>query len=96
VIAYGLIHHLIYTASIPPGVVVDWLASFGCPVVVEFVSPEDPMVERLTANKTTEELHPGRTRAEFEEILSGPFQVGATSELGGGVRVLYRLSPVSR
>jgi hypothetical protein len=96
VIAYGLIHHLTYTASIPPGVVVDWLASFGCPVVVEFVSPEDPMVERLTANKTTEELHPGRTRAEFEEFLRGPFQVSATSELGGGVRVLYRLSPVSR
>lgn len=96
VIAYGLIHHLIYTASIPPGVVVDWLASFGCPVVVEFVSPEDPMVERLTANKTSEELHPGRTRAEFEEILRGPFQVSATSELGGGIRVLYRLSPVSR
>ena len=94
VVAYGLIHHLIYTASIPPTTVVDWLASFGCPVIVEFVSPEDEMVSRLTANKTDAELHPGRTRAEFEEIVSRHFETLSTSELGGGVRVLYELTPI--
>ncbi|MGD2103276.1 MAG: methyltransferase [Acidimicrobiia bacterium] len=94
VIAYGLIHHLIYTASIPPTTVVDWLASFRCPVVVEFVAPSDPMVDTLTANKTAEELHPGRTRAEFEAIMSPRFGIVATEELGGGDRVLYSLVPV--
>jgi hypothetical protein len=96
VIAYGLIHHLIYTSSIPPAVVVDWLASFGCPVIVEFVSPEDPMVARLTANKTPEELHPGRTREEFETVLGTQFETVTTRELGGGDRVLYELTPLSR
>jgi hypothetical protein len=95
VVAYGLIHHLIYTASVPPQTIVDWLASFACPVIVEFVSPEDAMVGRLTANKTESELHPGRSRAEFEEMITGRFSVLATTELAGGVRVLYSLEPVS-
>ncbi len=95
VIAYGLIHHLIYTASIPPASVVEWLASFGCPVVVEFVSPEDEMVAKLTANKTEAELHPGRTRSEFETILSRHFVTLKTHSLGDGVRTLYSLKPLS-
>jgi hypothetical protein len=95
VVAYGLIHHLIYTASIPPETVVDWLASFGCPVVVEFVSPEDEMVAKLVANKTEEELHPGRTRTEFEAMLAGGFRTLSTQVLGDGARVLYSLEPIS-
>jgi len=95
VIAFGLIHHLIYTASIPPASVVRWLASFHCPVVVEFVSPEDEMVARLTANKTEAELHPGRTRREFEELIGLDFSTLAVRELGGGVRALYSLAPLS-
>ncbi|HEU4319083.1 MAG TPA: class I SAM-dependent methyltransferase [Acidimicrobiia bacterium] len=95
VVAYGLIHHLIYTASIPPATVIDWLASFGCPVVVEFVSPEDEMVARLTANKTEAELHPGRTRPEFESLVARHFATVSTRELGGGVRVLYELAPLT-
>ena len=95
VIAYGLIHHLIYTASVPPREVVAWLASFGCPVVVEFVSPEDEMVAKLVANKTQDELHPGRTRTEFEQILTQRFTTLGTQEIGGGSRVLYSLDPLT-
>ncbi|MFZ0013545.1 MAG: class I SAM-dependent methyltransferase [Acidimicrobiia bacterium] len=93
VIAYGLIHHLVYTASIPPVSVVEWLSSYGCPVVVEFVSPDDEMVAKLTANKTAAELHQGRTRSEFEELLESRFIVVDTLDLGEGVRVLYHLVP---
>lgn len=93
VIAYGLIHHLIYTASIPPRAVMEWLASFGCPLVVEFVSPVDEMVAKLTANKMDQELHTGRTQAEFETILSAHFEIQATRTLGEGSRVLYSLRP---
>jgi len=91
VIAYGLIHHLIYTASIPPSAVLDWLADFGCPVVLEFVSPDDEMVSKLTANKTEAELHPGRSRIEFEEELARRFETTGSRTLGEGTRVLYRL-----
>ncbi|HEY6635610.1 MAG TPA: methyltransferase [Acidimicrobiia bacterium] len=95
VIAYGLIHHLIYTASIPPATVVDWLASFRCPVVVEFVSPDDEMVKVLTANKTEPELHTGRTRVEFEALVAPRFTVVDRLDLGEGVRTLYSLEPLS-
>lgn len=94
VIAYGLIHHLVYTASVPPGEVMRWLASLGAPVVVEFVAPEDPMVARLTANKTDDELHSGRTRAAFEETARDFFDVRNTLELDRGNRVLYALDPI--
>lgn len=93
VVAYGLIHHLIYTASIPPRAVVDWLASFDCPVVVEFVSPEDEMVTKLTANKLESELHPGRSQTEFESIVGNYFDIAATKTLGDGTRTLYHLTP---
>jgi hypothetical protein len=93
VLAFGLIHHLIYTASVPPGHVVDWLASFDSPVIVEFVGPEDPMVEQLTANKRADELHPARDREGFEGLVGRRFQVVRAHELEGGTRVLYDLRP---
>lgn len=93
VVAYGLIHHLIYTASIPPAAVVEWLASFDCPVVVEFVAPADEMVAKLTANKLEAELHPGRSQEEFESLLTDRFDTVATRTLGKGTRVLYSLTP---
>lgn len=93
VIAYGLIHHLIYTASVPPATVVEWLAGFGCPVVVEFVAPEDEMVATLTANKTEDELHAGRERQSFETMVARSFEVAAGRDLEGGTRALYHLVP---
>ncbi len=93
VVAYGLIHHLIYTASIPPSSVLDWLRSFDCPVIVEFVSPADEMVAVLTANKEEAELHPGRTEAEFRQLVAERFTIGAEQPLEGGTRVLFRLLP---
>lgn len=94
VIAYGLIHHLIYSASIPPSIVVDWLRGFDCPVVVEFVAPDDEMVKTLTSNKHDEELHPGRDEASFRKLLSGSFDVASEKKLGSGSRVLFQLSPI--
>jgi hypothetical protein len=93
VVAYGLIHHLIYTASIPPRVVLEWLAGFACPVLVEFVAPDDPMVGRLTANKRHEELHGDRGRADFERLAGEHFEVAGEVELEGATRHLYHLTP---
>lgn len=92
VLAYGLIHHLIYTASVPPARVVEWLAGFEAPVVVEFVGPDDPMVDRLTANKRPEELHPDRDRESFERLVSSHFRVARHTDLPGGTRRLYQLA----
>jgi hypothetical protein len=95
VVAYGLIHHHIYPASSPPSSVIDWLADFECPVLVEFVAPDDEMVAKLTANKVEAELHPGRDQTEFESALRDRFTVASTETLGEGSRTLYRLLPIS-
>lgn len=93
VIAFGLIHHLIYSASIPPKSVVDWLAGFTCPIALEFVSPHDEMVGRLTANKLDEELHPGRSGAEFRATLLTRFEISGEVPIADGDRTLYALVP---
>lgn len=95
VVAYGVIHHLIYTASIPPAAVLDWLRGFDCPVVVEFVAPSDEMVVRLTANKLSSELHPGRTEDEFRELLRIRFTTLDERRLEGDTRVLFEVTPLS-
>jgi hypothetical protein len=93
VIAYGLIHHLIYGASIPPREVVRWLASFRCPVLVEFVSPADEMVAKLVGNKLPHELHPGGEEEDFRALLDDPFTTLSEHRLGEGTRVLFALEP---
>ena len=93
VVAYGLIHHLIYTASVPPTSVLGWLRSFEAPLALEYVSPSDEMVAVLTANKLDEELHSGRTESEFRNLLADYFEVGSEHSLGGGSRTLFYLIP---
>ena len=93
IIAYGVIHHLIYGASIPPREVVRWLASFRCPVVVEFVSPSDEMVIKLIGNKLPHELHPGGEESEFRALLDKSFVTIDERRLSSGTRVLFALEP---
>jgi hypothetical protein len=93
VIAYGLIHHLIYGTSIPPREVVRWLASFGCPIVMEFVSPADEMVVKLVGNKLPHELHPGGEEQDFRALLDEFFRTADDHRLGEGTRVLFTLEP---
>jgi len=93
VVAYGVIHHLIYGASIPPREVVRWLSSFGCPVLLEFVSPDDEMVARLVGNKLPHELHGDREEAQFRALLEPWFEITAEQTLTSGTRVLFALEP---
>ena len=94
VVAYGLIHHLIYTASIPPESVVTWLRHFDCPVALEFVSPGDEMVAKLTANKLDSELHPGRDESSFRTLVEREFTIGSEIALPTGTRLLMELRPI--
>ncbi len=88
-----MIHHLIYGASIPPREVVRWLSSFGCPVLLEFVSPDDEMVARLVGNKLPHELHGDREEAQFRALLEPWFEITAEQTLTSGTRVLFALEP---
>ena len=71
----------------------EWLRSFNCVIAVEFVSPDDEMVAKLTANKLAQELHHGRTEQEFRAIASEGFDVQSEQTLESGTRILFELSP---
>jgi hypothetical protein len=92
VLALALVHHLAITANVPLVEVLDWLASLGATVVVEFPTREDPMVQRLLAGKR-EETHADYDLAGFERLLGQAFEVEARLELPGGSRVLFRAHP---
>ncbi len=93
VVMFGLVHHLMYSESVPLPAIVTWLKSFRCPILVEFVDPTDPMVEFLVANKLEEELHPRRTLGEFRSEIDGAFTIVSERELTGGDRTLLLLQP---
>ncbi len=93
VIAYGVIHHLIYGSSIPPQKVLEWLRGLNCSVALEFVSPADEMVARLVGNKLPEELHTGIEEDDFRELMGEHFVIRSELQLESGTRVLFDLDP---
>jgi hypothetical protein len=67
---------------------VDWLASLGSSVVIEFPTREDPMVQKLLAPKR-DGLHPDYELAYFERVLGEAFEVERSERLESGTRVLF-------
>ena len=58
--------------------------------VVEFATPDDPMVQRLLARKR-EDDHPDYRRDWFERCLAERFHTVRVEELAAGTRVLYHV-----
>ena len=92
VLALALVHHVAISANVPVREVVDWLASLGGALVVEFPTRDDPMVQKLLAPKRAG-LHPDYEREFFERCLHGAFDVRRTEHLGSGSRILYFATP---
>jgi SAM-dependent methyltransferase len=92
VLALALIHHVAISANVPIKEFVDWLASLGCALVIEFPTREDPMVKKLLAPKR-EGLHPDYELGFFERTLGEAFEVERSERLESGTRVLYFARP---
>jgi hypothetical protein len=88
-LALALVHHVSISGNVPVVEFVDWLRRLGGEVVVEFPTPDDPMVQRLLSRKRQHD-HPDYNREWFEACLRERFDLLASQELGGGTRVLYR------
>lgn len=56
VLALALIHHLVLSSCVPLELVAEWLSELGEHLIVEFIPPTDPMVQKLTANRRGEHL----------------------------------------
>lgn len=93
IIFYAVVHHLVVARNIPLAAVIDWLRKFGCPLVFEFVGPEDEMVKRLSANKRPGEIHSGYDLQGFLQALTGNYTVAGRHPLPGGTRELFDLRP---
>jgi 2-polyprenyl-3-methyl-5-hydroxy-6-metoxy-1,4-benzoquinol methylase len=92
VLALALIHHVAISANVPVREFVDWLASLGSSLVIEFPTREDPMVQKLLAPKR-EGLHPDYELSFFERCLAEAFEVERSERLESGTRVLYHARP---
>jgi SAM-dependent methyltransferase len=92
VLALALIHHVAISANVPVREFLDWLASLGTALVIEFPTREDPMVQKLLAPKR-EGLHPDYELEFFESALNEMFEVERSERLESGTRVLYFARP---
>jgi hypothetical protein len=92
VLALAVVHHLAIGGNVPVREIVDWLASLGGAVAVEFPTREDPMVQKLLAPKRAG-LHPDYERGFFERCLREAFDVRRTERLASDTRILYFATP---
>lgn len=86
-ICLALIHHVVISANIPLKEFIDWLASLGTSLVIEFVTKEDPMVKTLLRNK--KDIYTDYEVEYLEQCLSEAFDVNKREKLTSGTRILY-------
>jgi hypothetical protein len=91
VLCLAVIHHMALASNVPIPMFLDWLASLGAKLIIEFVDRDDPMVRKLLANKT--EQYADYNKDQFERALLDRFVVEASQPLKGGLRQLYFCSP---
>jgi hypothetical protein len=89
----ALMHHLVITAHIPLTDFVRWLAELGAPAVVEFVTREDPMVQRLLRYRR--ETFDEYDLPVFERCAAECFRMIEREVLPGGTRVMFHLQPLA-
>jgi SAM-dependent methyltransferase len=92
VLALALVHHVAISANVPVREIVDWLATLGGALVVEFPTRADPMVQKLLASKR-KGLHADYERVFFERCLDEAFHVRRSEPLGSETRILYFATP---
>jgi SAM-dependent methyltransferase len=90
----ALVHHVAITGNVPVGEFVAWLRSLDTWLVIEFPTPDDPMVKRLLAAKR-ERTHADYDRSGFERALADAFEIEKSVELSSGTRVLYLARPAA-
>lgn len=93
VLMLAVVHHMVIGSNLPLASVIDWLASLGAEAVFEWVPLEDPMSQRLTANKRRNEVHADYDEEHLRRYLDGRFRIVEEMELEG--RRLFHLTPIT-
>lgn len=87
VLGLALMHHIVISANVPLSEFIDWLASLGADVVLEFVIRRDPMVQKLLLNK--DDNYSDYTLDNFERLVKERFSVADEIEVNSGQRKLF-------
>ena len=91
VICLGIIHHMVLAANIPLSDVVDWLASLGSELILEFPSKQDAMVRALLRNK--HDQYEDYSLEHLESELQKHFRIQQRQSLPSGERTLLHGIP---
>ncbi|MFN0054620.1 MAG: methyltransferase [Planctomycetales bacterium] len=83
----ALVHHLVIGRGVPLRELLDWFASLGTDLIIEFVSRQDPMVQRLLRGRRDNDHD--YEQQSFERLLSERFEIVRSEPLLEGARVLY-------
>jgi len=92
VLMLAVIHHLVIGSNLPLASVIDWLATLGTEVVIEWVPLDDPMSQRLTVNKRRHEVHADYTEDDLRRYCDERFSIAA--EQPCETRRLFHLTPL--
>jgi SAM-dependent methyltransferase len=87
ILALALMHHMIIACHIPLDDWIEWVASLGGDLVLEWVGKDDPMVKKLLRNK--DDRYADYSQDNLERALKGHWDIVAREELAGGTRTLY-------
>jgi SAM-dependent methyltransferase len=91
VLCLALIHHIVLSANIPLKGFIQWLASLGGAVIIEYVAKDDPMVKVLLQNK--EDNFSDYNQDHFENSLKTFFNIKTSQSLESGTRIIYFATP---
>jgi hypothetical protein len=94
ILSLALIHHLVIGRNIPLPDLMQWLAGFGADLVIEFVGPADPMVQRLMTNRAGQSID--YSQPTFEAALNRFFDRVSHHPLPSGTRTLYHVKAKAR
>ncbi len=89
VLCLALIHHLVFGQNILVSSVLQWLAELAPTVVLEYVSTQDPMSQKLLLNK--EQIYRDYDEEAFKAQVLEVFDIVEAQALPSGTRTLYCL-----
>ncbi len=92
ILCLALVHHLALTANVPLPQILDWYASFGSRLIIEWVDPTDPMGKRLLSLKPAGTFPDYRAEV-FERLLEERFVIDRREQLASGTRTLFAATP---
>ncbi|MBL8851642.1 MAG: hypothetical protein JNG89_18305, partial [Planctomycetaceae bacterium] len=87
VLCLAVIHHLVIGHNVLLADLVDWFATLGADLVIEFVDKQDPQTQLLLRNKPDQ--YADYTRESFEHLLSKHFHIRRCETLPSGTRYLF-------